>query len=302
MRTFSSRLIVCALVCCFAAIASADRVTVVGKLEGAESMNYRDRPRIVVTILTVDGKRLQIGVENADEDKYTVDPVLVVLDQIKALNPGDMAKVVYDSYDDKTGMLYSISPYVMEPGMELPNAFVFHESRDQTEDQKSFTVVAMKRFEQDYTFVVAGTQDAAGNVTPDPDLMASIGKLKDGQLVLIDAIQGQPYPILRSIEAYTPPQIGTLKAVKFAELNGNRTTEADIEVDGKPVTVFVPGRLDGKRWIVDDKILADVRRLRLNTPVQFRVVSDDTGNSVLREIKTAPKDAPKPAGASENNK
>jgi hypothetical protein len=289
MHTISSRLIIFALgICCFAAIASADRVTVVGKLVGAESMNYRDRPRIVVTIQTLDGKRLQIGVPNADEDKYTVDPLLVLLDQIKALSPGDMAKVVYDSYDDKTGMLDEISPYAMQPGMELPNAFVFHESRDQTENQRSFTVVAMKRFEQDYTFMVAGTQDAAGNVTPDPDLMAGIGKLKDGQLVLIDAVQGQPYPILRSIEPYTAPQTGTLKAVKIGELNGNKTTEADIEVDGKTVTTFVPGHLDDKRWIVDSKILAEVRRLRLNTAVQFRVASDDNGNAVLREIEHAP--------------
>lgn len=292
MRTASKRVLTMALaVLCLAATAMADKRYDVGKLKGAGPVNqYRGRPRLVVSIQTVDGKELSIGVENIDETKYNMDPKKDLLDEIKALKPGDMVKVAYDvDAKDGTSFLIHIEGYTIPPGMELPNAFIFHESYPHSEGKRDFQLVDLKRFEKLYTFAVFGTTDTAGNFTPDPQMMAVLNKLKDGDIVLANVTPAQPYPILRNIEGYTTPKTGTLTDIKVGDLNGNKTTEADIDVGGTAVTVYVPGRLEGKRWVVDSKILGELRRLRPKSLVLFRTSDDGSGNAMLRDIKQAPK-------------
>lgn len=287
------------MVLSFASLVTADEGVTIGQLTSAAPMRYHDRMRYVLTVASsVDGERVQVGVENADEKAYKVEPKADLLEQIKTVSPGDMVKIIYTTENDKTHMMRSIAAYSMQPGMELPNAYLFHEMYDHSENQKTLSLVDAKRFDQVISFALPNKKDGAGAAVPDPELTAAIGKLKDGQVVLIDAAGGAPYPIIRSIEVYNAPQSGTLKAIKPAELDGNKTTAADIDVDGTAITATVPGHLDGKRWIVDTKILSELRRFKPGANVTFRIV-EDNGNSLLRDIRATPKVAtPKPAGGS----
>ena len=72
----------------------------------------------------------------------------------------------------------------------------------------------------------------------DPDLVASLGKLQKGQIILVDTIPMKPDPIIQSVELYTPPQTGLVQAIKPGEINGNKTTQADIDVDGTAVVAW----------------------------------------------------------------
>jgi hypothetical protein len=287
-----------ALLCLFCCqrFALAKDDTSVGKLVSADTMRYRGRLRIVLTVGTVDGKVLRIGVQNNDaphskDESYTVDPKAELLEQIKAVNPGDIVKIEYTEEDDGTQMMKTIAAYPMQPGMELPNAYLFKEMYDHTEQTGTKTLVDLKRFDDVVTFGLAKKKDATGAMAPDPDLVAAIGKLKEGQIVLVEATPGSPNPTLRGIEPYNAPQTGKITAIKPTEINGNKTTEADIDVDGSPVTVFVPGKLDGKRWILDSKVLGKLRGFRPGTNVTFRVVTEGS-TSYLRDIKIAPKVEP----------
>ncbi len=290
-----------ALLCLFCGprLALAKDDAAVGKLVSADAMQYRGRMRYVLTLATVDGKALRIGVENkkaanGKDEVYKPDPETKSLDQIKAVSPGDIVKIAYTIEDDGTNMMKTIAPYPIQPGMELPNAYLFKEMYDHTEQTETSKWVDLKRFDDVITFSMPTKKDASGAMAPDPDLVAAIGKLKEGQIVLIDATSGTPNPILLSIEPYNTPQTGKITAIKPTEINGNKTTEADIDVDGSPVTVVVPGKLDGKRWILDSKVLRKLRSFRPGTNVTFRVVTDD-GTSYLRDIKIAPKVAATPA-------
>ncbi len=245
----------------------------------------------MVTIKPIDGAPVQVGITNKDEKGYKVDPVTDILDQIKAVAPGDMVKVIYTIESDKTHMMRSIAAYPMQPGMELPNAYLFHEMYDHSENHNVLTLVDAKRFDKVTSFALPNKKDSTGAMAPDPDLTASINKLKDGQVVLINATNGVKYPVIKSIEVYNTPQSGTLKAIKPADVDGNKTTEADIEVDGSPVTVVVPGHLEGKRWTVDGKVLSELRKFKPGAMVTFRIV-EDNGNSYLRDIEATPKVAP----------
>jgi len=265
----------------------------VGRLDSASVMRYHDRMRYVLTIDTADGKVLRVGVENNNaangkDESYKADPKTELVDQIKAVAPGDIVKIEYTTQDDGTNMMRSIAPYAMQPGMELPNAYLFKEMYDHTEQTRTQTLVDLKRFDDVVTFSLPTKKDSSGAMAADPDLVAALGKLKEGQVVLIDATSGSPNPILRSIELYSPPQTGKITAIKPVEIDGNKTTEADIDVDGTPVTVVVPGHLDGKRWILDEKIRSKLRGFRPGANVTFRIVTDN-GTSYLRDIKPAPR-------------
>jgi hypothetical protein len=275
----------------FASQAFAD-TTVVARLDGAGNLQMGGKPRLVVAVDTIAGKHLQIGVENKKEDIAKADPKSELLDQIKSVAPGDIIKLTYAVDDkDKWLKLVRIEPYPMQPGMELPNAYIFHEMYDHTDEQKTHTLVDVKRFDDLLTFAIPVKKDASGAMVADPDLVATIGKIKDGQVVLIDSSGGSPHPMIHGIEVYNAPRTGTIKEIKPADLNGNKTTEADIEVDGSTVTVLVPGKMvDGKHWVVDSKILGLLHHFKAGATVTFRTV-DDGGTTLLRDIKAAPKPA-----------
>jgi hypothetical protein len=267
-------------------------VTVVARFDGVRQMQFGLRPRLVLSVQTVAGQRLEIGVPNIKDDQPKLDPVKDRVDEIKAVQPGDIVKLTYSQPEEKKPEnvleMVRMLPYPMLPGMELPNAFVFHEMYDHTDAQKTQTLVDAKKFDDMITFCLALKKDATGSMVADPDLVAALGKIKPGQVVLIDAAGGSPHPIIHSVEVYNAPQTGTIKAIKPAELNGNKTTEADIDVDGSPITVLVPGRLEGKRWILDTKVQSLLRRFKAGSLVVFRTI-DDNGTTLLRDIKAAPK-------------
>jgi hypothetical protein len=283
------------LLCLFSgeALAIVKDDAAVGRLDSASVMRYRGRMRYVLTLDTVDGKVIRVGVQNKDapnsqDEAYKADPQTELVDQIKAVAPGDIVKLEYTMEEDGTYMMKSIAPYPMEPGMELPNAYLFKEMYDHTEQTATKTLVDLKRFDDVVTFSLPAKKDSSGAMAPDPELVAALGKLKEGQIVLVDATPGSPNRILRSIEPYNTPQTGKITSIKLTEVDGNKTTAAEIDVDGTPVTVVVPGKLDGKRWVVDSKVLSKLRNFRPGANVTFRIITDN-GTSYLRDIKAAPK-------------
>jgi hypothetical protein len=286
-------------------------VTVVAKYLGSRQMQFGLKPHMVVFFDTMSGQHLQMGIPNIKEDIAKVDPVKDKLDEINSLAAGDIVKLNYSKPDDNkpesVPMLGKVALYPMVPGMELPNAYVFHEMYPHTdEQQKTSTLVDAKRFDEMVTFTLPVKKDTSGNMVADPDLVASLQKIKEGQLVLIDASEGSTKRMMRGIEVYNTPRTGTIKAIdNAAQLEGNKTAEADIDVDGKEIKVFVPGHLDGKKWILDFKVNGLLHHFKAGASVVFRTV-DDNGTTLLRDIKPAPKDDSaqanaKPASAPRTN-
>src|ERR1700683_5141125 len=111
-------------------------------------------------------------------------------------------------------MMKSIAAYPMQPGMELPNAYLFKEMYDHTEQTETKTLVDLKRFDDVVTFSLPTKKNSSGAMAPDPELVAALGKLKEGQIVLAEATPGSPNPVLRSIEPYNTPQTGKITAIK----------------------------------------------------------------------------------------
>lgn len=271
--------------------AKAEDKIVVAKIVDGKTEMFDGKPHVVIIVQSVDGKKMTFGIKNVDDQKYTANPDPDILSAVKQAGPGGIVKISYYANGSGPTMANNIEPYNLQPGEEQANGFVFQETYDHREQNADYTYVDVKRFEQLFTFMIPNMKDASGDMVPQPDLMAAFGKFKQGDVVLLDVMQGRPKPIVTNVEAYTAPQTGTLKGTKTAELQGNKTTEADIDVSGTPVTAMVPGHLDGKHWTVDGKVLAELRRIRPNTPVTFRAAAGDDGTMLLRDIELAPKPA-----------
>ena len=147
-----------------------------------------------------------------------------------------------------------------------------------------------KNLTKSITFVIPNKKDAtSGDLAPDPELLADAGKIKAGDVVLIDATNTHPHPTVKSIEVYTAPQPGHfVKSKEEDGEGGQKNTVAEIEADGKTINAIVPGHLDGKKWVPDTKVLGEVKRLTSNIDVMFRV-TDDNGKTWLRGIEKAAK-------------
>ena len=154
---------------CASGVAMAQDATTIGRLTAAAPMRYHDRMRYVLTVTSIlDGQRVQVGVDNTDaaDKSYKVEPKPELLEQIKTVSPGDVVKIVYSNEGDKTHMMRSIAAYPMEPGMELPNAYLFHEMYDHSENHKSLSLVDAKRFDQVISFALPNKKDSAGAMVP----------------------------------------------------------------------------------------------------------------------------------------
>jgi hypothetical protein len=74
------------------------------------------------------------------------------------------------------------------------------------------------------------------------------------------------------------------------DVDGQKAPAVELERDGKSVTAVVAGKLQGKRWVPDPKVLAAAKKLKPDAEVVFRA-RDDDGKLWLKEIEPAPKAA-----------
>ncbi len=261
----------------------------VGKFITARRAQFAGMPRLVVEVTSVaNGRSVNLAVPNQDEKKAMFDPNPALLSIVKSLKPGDVVKATF-AMQNNSAIVQTLVVYPLKPGEELPNAFVFGESYDKKEGKIDYQMIDAKRFDQAITFVIPNKKDASGELAPDPQMLADAGKFKSGDIVLIDAAPGRPHPTIKSIELYTAPVAGHFVKSEDHEVEaGQKTTAVELEADGKTITALVPGHLDGKKWVVDAKVLGEVKRLRPNSDVMFRL-AEDNGKSWIRAIEMAPK-------------
>ena len=190
--------------------------------------------------------------------------------------------------------LTSITPYDAKPGEASVNGYVFQKTFEKPSGKSQNTSVSLTKFGKEYRFSVPMKKGEKGELAEDPDILAAIGKLQEGNSVWVKTAGSK----LVIIEPYNDPLLGKLDKLSTTEVNGVKIPSADIQTDdGKTITVLVPGTRRGKMFVVDSAVSAELHKIKPSSAVQFWSHDDGENHVWLREISLAPKasDTPPPA-------
>lgn len=244
------------------------------------------------------GRRVELIVPNRDmgprsDNKY--DPVPQVADHLGGVKRGDTIKIEIEHNQPRPFVTYA-RPYKLKPGEEDPRAYVFENTFRKEEGGSMYTAVVLSRFDEHTTVAVQQRRDKDGDMVSDGAVLELLQNLKAGELVEAEIRGGGPVPVLTALERYAAPQTGKFLKMSEQEVEGQKAPAVELERDGKPVTALVAGKLQGKRWVPDPRVLSTAKRLKPDAEVVFRV-RDDDGKLWLKEITPAPKSPQEPTAS-----
>ena len=238
------------------------------------------------------GRQVELIVPNRDmgarsDNKY--DPIPQVADSLGGVKRGDTIKIEVEQNQPRPFVTYA-KPYKLKPGEEDPRAWVFENTFRKEEGRSTYTAVVLSRFDEHKTVAVQQRRDKEGDMVSDGAVLELLQSLKAGELVEAEIRDGRPVPVLTSLERYAPPQPGKFLKMSEQDVEGQKAPAVELERDGKPVTALVVGKMQGKRWVPDAKVLSAAKRLKPDAEVVVRVREGD-GKSWLKQIEAAPKAA-----------
>ena len=245
-----------------------------------------------VTVVS-NGKNARIPIPNEDPKKIGDAVPKADLDTaIKKLTVGQVVKISIDPANKDYGpCLSTIEPYDTKPGEDTPNGYVFSKTFPGPND--TIKAVVLTKFGVEYSFTIGTVKDEKGAQVQDPDLVAAVGKLSPDAGVWVQTVGKK----IVAIEPYAEPQTGKVTKLIDADVNGHKVKSAEIDGDdGKPVTVYVPGKEVGKAFVPDNLVLAQLAKVKVGSQVEFRA-HEDGDKLWLREISAVKAGAKKPAEA-----
>jgi len=273
---------------------------VVMRFTGADRGRYYGHDVLIVNGRdALDGSAVQVAIHNTDDKSPKFEPRQDQADVVKGLKPGDYAKVEMDVKDNQV-WARRIQRYEAQPGEELPNVFVVYEGTfTKKEGEQDLTLLTLTKFGHVIDAMIPMKKAEGGKtLAPDPVLAQRAGAFKKGDVVeaeLRPGPGGSEYMTLANIDAYKAPEQAKLEKIGETEIDGQKYPTAELNQDGKSLSLPVTGKMQGKKLIPDPKVLGAVKSLRPGTEVTFRT-RDEDGKTWLRDIQRAPaKPAEKPA-------
>jgi len=234
------------------------------------------------------GRTIELVVPNRDMNKDEFDPLPRVAEAVRDCKRGDTLKIEIDDSKPKP-YIREAERYKLKPGEQNPRSYVFESNYPAKEGRTSYTAVVLSRFDEPRTVAVAQKRDKDGNMVADPEITSLLETLKTGEVVEAEIKDGGKNGILTSLERYAVPQNGKFVKLSEQEVEGQKAPAVELVSDGKDVTVLVPGKLQGKRWTSEPKVLAAVKKLKPDTEVVYRSRESD-GKLWLKDIEPAPKE------------
>jgi hypothetical protein len=260
---------------------------VVIKYLGSQKTRHQGKEVLMVSGVTaIHGKQVTLPVRNRDKDKYSPDER--VEETVKQLKPGDYALTETRTEEYKT-WLTRFEAYKAKEGEEQPNNFIFQDSYPQKQGDKEVQVVALYKFGNYVDTVLPARRDESSKqMVTDPDMLATVGKFKKGDIVEAEIRAGNP-PVVQSIDPYKPAQ--EAKMVKMTEADvteGVKGPAVEVDQGGKTMTLLIPGKMAGQKWMPDTKVAGTAKSFKPGAAVMVKTREAD-GKMYLKEIKAAPK-------------
>lgn len=249
---------------------------------------HMGKPVMLLGVEPLEGGRpIELVVPNRDMNKDEFDPLPRVAEAVRDCKRGDTLKIEIDDSKPKP-YVREAEKYKLKPGEQDPRNYVFESNYPAKDGRTNYTAVVLSRYDEPRTVAVAQKRDKDGNMASDPAILSLLEQLKAGEIVEADIRDGGRTATLTSLERYAPPQNGKFVKLTEQEVDGQKATAVELTSEGKPVTVVVPGKLQGKRWVGDPKLTSAVKKLKADADVVYRAREAD-GKLWLKDIEPAPK-------------
>lgn len=249
-----------------------------GRVMGKEVM-------LLVVALPGGNRTGELYVPNNDWKSSKYDPLKEVATAVEALEKGDYVELEIE--DSQGNPVKSVMKYEPKPGEESPTGYIYLGAEDEQKGKTPLKKVTLKKWGQEAAVMLPTVKGEDGTSGPDPKLLAVVDALTEGDVVDAEIKTGRPATLL-SIEPYKEPQTGTFTKLVDADVDGQKASAAELEAGGSKVTAVLPGKLVGKKWVTDGKVLAAVRKIKAGSDVEFRTRNE--GDKVwLKSIRPASK-------------
>jgi hypothetical protein len=261
---------------------------VVIKYLGSQKTRHQGKEVLMVSGVTaIGGKQVTLPIPNSDKDKYS--PNERMDETVKQIKPGDYVLTETKTEDYNKVWLTKFEAYKVKEGEEQPNNFIFQDSYPQKQGDKEVQVVALYKFGIYIdTVLPARRDDSSKQMVTDPNMLATVGKFKKGDIVEAEIRTGNP-PVVQSIDPYKPAQ--EAKMVKMTEADvteGVKGPAVEVDQGGKMMTLLIPGKMAGQKWMPDTKVAGTAKGFKPGAAVMVKTREAD-GKTFLKEIKAAPK-------------
>lgn len=235
-----------------------------------------------------------LPVPNKDEKKADYNPIDAVANPIKDLKPDQYIEIEVrggGANRSQRPMLASLKPYKTAEGELVPNVYLYQVSAPHQEAGKTYTGVVLRKLGETITAAVPG------GGSPDPKMMATLDSVKAQQPVEVTFVSKGKIPLIATIDPYAPPEKATVVKATEVEVEGQKADAVELTVKGKPVTAIVTGKMQGKKWVPDARVVQMVKRLKPDQAIEARLVNE--GDKTWLRYFTLEKETK--AGASANS-
>jgi hypothetical protein len=261
---------------------------VVIKFLGSQKVRVQGKEVLVVSGVTaMGGKQVTLPIPNKEKDKYT--PNERMEEVAKQLKPGDYAVTETKTEEYNKVWLSKFEPYKATAGEEQQNNFIFQDTYPQKDGDKEVQVVALYKF-GNYVDTVLPTRkdESSKQMVTDPDMLATVGKFKKGDIVEAEIRPGKP-PVVQSIDPYKPAEEAKMGKMTEADVaEGVKGPAVELDQGGKPVTLLIPGKMAGQKWVPDLKLAGLAKGFKPGAAILVKS-REAGGKMYLKEIKAAPK-------------
>jgi hypothetical protein len=245
------------------------KATKKGSLGGAQAMT-------LVVQDPFDGRSETLLVQNNSADSKEYDPLTNVADAVKDLKPGTLIDVTTDKLKGRS-VVTAVSKTEMKAGEELPDSYVFVESKEEEAKNKGgmgAVTVTLSKYGREVTVGVPMVR-SGNDYKPDPKVDYVINRAQAGTVVEAKFKKENGRTVISEVHEYRKPERGTFKEMKETEFGDVKAAGFVIKADdGTDITFTLPGReasKNGQRYsIPDPQALAMVQRLKPDTPVEVR--------------------------------
>ena len=255
-------------------------------------VRYLGKPTMVLRVEPLEGGGpIDLYVPNRGQgdirnDKY--DPIPQVAETVRDLKRGDVIKIELDHTKPRP-FVREADRYQLKPGESEPNVYVFKSNFRKEDGRSNYMAVVLSRFDEQTTVAVQQKRDREGDMVSEPAILELLQKLRAGELVEAEIKEGGRTPVLTSLERYAPPQTAKFVRMSEAEVEGQKAPAVELQRGDKTLSATIVGKMQGKRWSPDSRVLSAAKKLKPDNEVVFRV-RDDDGKLWLKEIEPAPKE------------
>jgi hypothetical protein len=236
----------------FRFISSQERKTLtMSSPSGSMTVN---EPNVLLTVAAAGGGSAQslVLITKAEETAAMV----------KALKPGDYLTL---TTEPKFNISYikTIAQYDLQPGEDLPNAFVFAGMGDSDTAGQALKVYKLGKLGK---ALVPADKTA---------LLTLAARLKEGDVIEAAGTPSKGALVLSELWIYCPPVTGTVAGVADQTVGETKTTALQLTVGDETKTLCVPGKTDSKgHFTPDARLLAAIKGLKTGDTVQAAFHSD----------------------------